>query len=70
MPVCFSWLYLHTDSKYVKIEGSFTWYHWAPTPFVNFLRFKTMVFPGRAYLFNDTYLIRTYKIVNRKALEI
>ena len=28
------------------------------------------VFPGKAYLLNDTYLIRTYKIVNGEALKI
>ena len=70
MPVCFSWLYLHADSKYAQTEGWFTWYHWASTHFVNFPRFKTMVFPRRAYLLNDTYLNRTYKIVNGEALEI
>ena len=58
------------DSKFGKIEGWLTLHHLAATYSVNFVCLRTMVFPGRAYLLNDTYLIRTFKIVNEEALKI
>ena len=70
MPVCFSQLHLSADSKYTKIEVCLTLYHLAATHFVNFVCLKTMFFPGRAYLLNDTYLISTYKIVNGEPLKM
>ena len=70
MPVCSSWFQLSADSKYDKVKGRLTLYYLAVTDFLNFVCLKTIIFPGRAYLLNDNYLIRTYKIVNRDALKI
>ena len=43
---------------------------WLELIIVNFVCLKTMVFPGRAYLLNDTCLLRTYKVMNGEALKI
>ena len=70
MSVCFSRFHLSADSKYTKIEGWLTLYHLGAIHSVNFVCLKTVVIPGRAHLFNDTYLIRAYKIVNVETLTI
>lgn len=54
MPVCFSWLHLSADSKYTKVERWLTSYHMTVTHSVDFISSQTVVFPGRAYLLNDT----------------
>ena len=70
MPASFFWLNLSTDSKFAKTEGWLTLFHLIVNHSVNFVCSKAKVFPGRAYLLNDTYLIRTYEIVNEESLKI
>ena len=70
MPVYCSWLHLYVGSKYAKIEGWLTLHYLAGTRSANFVCLEIVVFPGRAYLLNDTYLIRTYKNVNGETSKI
>ena len=70
MPVCFTLLHLSTDNKYAKIEGWLNLYHLAATHSVKLRLFEKMLLPGRVYLLNDAYLIRTYETVNGEALKV
>ena len=57
-------------SLLTEVRQWLTFYHLATTHSVNFFCLETVALSRRAYLWNDTCLIRTYKIVNREALKV